>query len=68
MKAFVVMISAAPPPAQQMHMFDEALEVWLVESDADDRVTELMNAREDKRHDRYYWSAEAVLRVKDEPD
>lgn len=67
MRAFVVMISAAPPPAQQMHMFDEALEVWLVESDADDRVTELMDAREDERRDRHYWVDEVPLRVKDEP-
>lgn len=68
MKMFVVMISAPEPPQQQMHMHDEALEAWFVENDADDRVTELMNARTDERHGRYYWVDEVPLRVKDEPE
>ena len=66
MKVHIVMISAPPSPVQQMHMEDEPLEVWFEESDADERVTELMEAREDKKYGRYYWSVEAVLRVKDE--
>ena len=66
MKVYVVMISPDEPPQQQMQMYAEAVEVWFNEQDADDRIEQLNDAREDEIRSRHYWVDKVPLRIKDE--